>query len=111
MKKTFTLKHPKIKYARLVESVKSDVRKYLKRERNKKLPEGVDYWDFDCKFGATADEATVVHNSEINKSIDTAEAQSLESFYIEILAKPGHRAKKTEPETPSSDEPIDTEEA
>jgi len=32
MKKTFNLTHPKIKPARLVEAVRRDVKKYLKRE-------------------------------------------------------------------------------
>lgn len=94
MKKTFNLTHPKIKYPRLIEGVKSDVRKYLKRERNKKLPDGVDYWDFDCKYGATAEGALVIHVKELNAKIDEAANQHLESFYLEILAKPGIRAKK-----------------
>jgi len=93
MKKTFKLTHPKIKVARLVDTVKYDVRKYLKRERNKNLPEGVDFWDFDCKYGRTAEESKEIHVAEINKFIDEAEAQQLESFYLEILAKPGHRQK------------------
>ena len=91
MKKTYSLIHPKIKVPRLVDSIKHDVRKYLKRERRKKLPEGVDYWDFDCKFGPTEDDAKVVHVAEISKSIDSALDQELDSFYVEILAKPGHR--------------------
>lgn len=94
MKKTFQLTNPKIKVARLIETVKYDIRKYLKRERKKKLPEGVDFWDFDCKFGHTAEEAKEIHLSEINKFIDDAEKLQLESFYVEILAKPGHRLKK-----------------
>mgnify|MGYP000645644891 CR=1 FL=1 len=57
MKKTFELTHPKVKYPRLVDGVKNDVRKYVKRERRKDLPEGVDFWDFDCKFGDTEAEA------------------------------------------------------
>lgn len=99
MKKTFTLTHPKIKYARLIEAVKHDVRKYLKRERNKKLPEGVDYWDFDCKFGLTAESAENVHVKEIAKRIDEAAAEERAAFYIEILAKPGRRSKKPADET------------
>ncbi len=91
MKKTYSLIHPKIKVPRLVDSIKHDVRKYLKRERRKELPEGVDYWDFDCKFGPTEDVAKVVHVAEISKSIDSALDQELDSFYVEILAKPGHR--------------------
>lgn len=91
MKKTYSLIHPKIKVPRLIDSIKYDVRKYLKRERRKELPEGVDYWDFDCKFGHTEDVAKVVHVAEISKSIDSALDQELDSFYVEILAKPGHR--------------------
>jgi len=94
MKKTFIITHPKIKPARRIEAVRHDIKKYLKRERNKKLPEGVDFWDFDCKFGLTAEESEVIHVSNIGKSIDTAQEQSLDSFYVEIVAKPGHRTKK-----------------
>jgi hypothetical protein len=97
MRKTFQLIHPKIKLARLVEAIKHEVKKYIKRERNKKLPEDVDFWDFDCKFGQTAEEAEVIHLSEINKYIDKAEEQQLESFYLEILVKPGYRTKKLQP--------------
>jgi len=94
MKKTFKLTHPKIKLPRLVESIKHEVKKYLKRERNKTLPEGVDYWDFDCKYGVTEKQAEVIHLSEINKYIDNAEQQTLSSFYLEVVAKPGIRQKK-----------------
>ena len=94
MKKTFSLTHPKIRRDRLVEAVRHEVKKYLKRERNKKLPEGVDFWDFDCRFGHTEAEAKVIHVAEIGKAIDEADALQLESFYLEILAKPGRRTKK-----------------
>lgn len=94
MKKTFALTHPKIKLARLVEAAKYEVKKYLKRERNKSLPEGVDFWDFDCKYGHTEQEAQVIHLSQINKCMDEAEQQKLESFYLEIMAKPGYRSRQ-----------------
>lgn len=94
MKKTFILIHPKIKFARLIEAAKHDAKKYIKRERKKKLPENVDYWDFDCKYGHTEQQAKTIHVSEINKCIDDAEKLQLESFYLEILAKAGHRKKK-----------------
>ena len=73
MKKTFNITHPKIKLARLFEGVKHDVKKYVKRERNKKLPAGVDFWDFDCKYGITEAESEVVHLTALNKHIDEAE--------------------------------------
>ncbi len=91
MKKTFELTHPKIKPARMVDSVKHDVKKYLRRERNKQIPKGADFWDFDVKFGLTEDAAQSIRLSEINKSIDTAVSAGATSFYVEIMAKPGIR--------------------
>ena len=93
MKKTFQITHPKIAVARRYEAVKHEVKKYLKRERNKKLPDESGFWDFDCKFGESETQAERVHVTEISKKIDEAEKAGLLSFYIEILAKPG--AKKT----------------
>lgn len=94
MKKTFVLSHPKIKVARLFDAAKHEAKKYIKRERNKDLPEGADYWDFDCKYGPTQDEAYPIHISQINKSIEEAEKLELASFYLEILAKPAKRTAK-----------------
>ena len=60
MKKIFPLqvegKHPD----RVLEAVKHDIRKYFKRERGRPVPAGADFWDFDCKVGASADSAQVV---------------------------------------------------
>ena len=94
MKKTFKMTHPKIKVPRLVEAIKYEVKKYIKRERGKVLPPNVDFWDFDCRFGTDEASSEVIHLSAINKAISEAEAQQLESFYLEILAKPGYRSKK-----------------
>jgi len=105
MKKTFHLTHKKIKPARLIDTVRRDVKKYIKRERNKELPEGVDFWDFDCKFGPTAEQATAIHLTEIGKHIDAAEAEQLTSFYIEIIAKPAHRSKAPYPTDNDLDDP------
>ena len=94
MRKIFSLTHEKIKGPRLVDAIKHEVKKYLKRERNKKLPEDSDFWDFDCKYGHTKESADVIHTSALNKSIDDAVQNELESFYLEILAKPAKRTKK-----------------
>ncbi len=98
MKKTFKLSHEKIKLPRLVDAIKHEVKKYLKRERRRQLPDDADYWDFDCKFGVDEESAEVIHVSEINKSISWAESQQLESFYLEILVKPCRRRKMPEGE-------------
>jgi hypothetical protein len=91
MKKTFPLaiegKHPE----RLLEATKHEIRKYIQRERRRALPEGVDYWDFDCKFGLTEDSAADVHIAQITALIDGAAKAQLPQFYIAILAKAGHR--------------------
>ena len=94
MKKTFVLSHPKIKLARLVDSIKHEVKKDLNRQRNKRLPEGADFWDFDCRFGTDKDNAEVVHLGNVKQHIDEAVKNELPSFYLEILAKLGF--KKTE---------------
>jgi hypothetical protein len=91
MKKTFPLKldgkHPE----RLLEATKHEIRKYLKRERRRALPEGVDFWDFDCKFGTTEADAEVAHLAELMPRIDALAKSDGSQFYIEILAKHGHR--------------------
>jgi hypothetical protein len=92
------LTQPKIKVSRLVETIKHEVRKYLRRERRKNLPEDVDFWDFDCRFGVDEASSDVIHVADIDKSIDQAESKQLESFYLEILAKPGRRNKKSKKE-------------
>jgi hypothetical protein len=97
MKKTFDLTHPKIKYPRRIEAAKNEVRKYIKRERRRELPEGVDFWDFDCRFGDTEAEAKAVHLAEIDACITDAERRGLTLFYVEILAKKGIRTKKPKP--------------
>ncbi len=94
MKKTFTLTHPNKKIERVADQIKFEIKKYIKRERNKKLPENVDFWDFDCRFGLDEKVAKVVHLSKINEHISKMASENVESFYVEILAKHGFRAKK-----------------
>ena len=104
MKKTFKMTHPKIKVPRLVEAIKYEVKKYIRRERKKTLPDDVDFWDFDCRFGADEASSDVIHLSTINKFISQAEEKQLESFYLEILVKPGYRSKKPKEEEQISDQ-------
>ena len=92
MKKTFPLEKSAHKPARVVESIKSEVRKYIKRERSKKLAEDVDFIDFKCRVGTNQESATTAHVSSINAAIDTAAAAATEgAIYIEIISKPGVR--------------------
>ncbi len=82
----------------MVEAIKYELKKYIKRERNKKLPKEVDFWDFDCRYGTDEASCGVIHISEINKVISKANAEGLDSFFLEILSKPGVRTKKPEKE-------------
>jgi hypothetical protein len=94
MKKIFPLAVPGHQPPRVVAAIKSDVRKYVKRERRKPLPEGVDFWDFDCKVGQGEEAPVVKHVDDLIPAIDEAAAAGCEKVYIEILSKPGVRAKK-----------------
>ena len=96
MKKTFSLTHPKIKSARLVDAIRHEVKQYIKRERKKELPEKADFWDFDCRFGKDEASSDDIHLSEISDCISKAETTAMESFYLEIIAKPGKRTAKKE---------------
>ena len=95
MKKTFILTHPKKQKDRLFEEAMRDVKKYFKREEKKELPEDFDCWNFDCRFGNTEEEAKVINRSEITKYITGAQNLKLDSFYLEILAKPGNKPPST----------------
>lgn len=94
MKKEFKLTDPKKAPARQVDSVKHEISKYIARERRKPVEKGVDFWDFDCRIGKDKNSSLIIHVAEINKSIDKIVSESSEQFYIEIIAKPGHRTKK-----------------
>jgi hypothetical protein len=96
MKKIFILSHPKKTYPRLIEAAKSDIRKYIRRERNRDLPTGMDFWDFNCRFGADEATAETVHLTAIDSLISQIEAESKESFYVEIVAEAKRRFR---PET------------
>lgn len=94
MKKIFKLTDPKKAAARQVDSVKHEIKKYIARERRKTLPERVDFWDFDCRFGKDSSSAESIHIDDINKKIDAIVLEEADSFYIEVLAKEGYRNKK-----------------
>ena len=91
MKKTFKINIEGKNRDRVLEATKHEIRQYMKRERNKALPEGVDFWDFDCRFGRSLDSAESVHVANITALIDAAAQDGAEAFYLELLAKPGVR--------------------
>lgn len=98
MKKTFPLAVEGKNPERLLEATKHEIRKYIKRERRRTLPQGVDFWDFDCRFGATPDTAQSAHAAELTPLIDTLVKEGGTQFYVEILAKHGHRKPREQGE-------------
>ncbi len=105
MRKTFALrpegKHPD----RAVEAVKHEIRKYMDRERRRPLPEGHDFWDFDCRFGADKDSAEVVHPASIRRLMDALVLAGGEQCYVELLVKPAVRRKRPVDASDASDAP------
>ena len=91
MRKTFPLTIEGKNRDRVLDAVKHEIRKYIKRERRRVVPEGADYWDFDCRFGATQDAAEVVHLSALIGQIDVVAREGGNQAYVEILAKPATR--------------------
>jgi len=93
MKKTFALrpegKHPD----RVLEALKNDLSKYMKRERRRDLPAGADFWDFDCKVGADEASAEVSHPNALRAQIDALAQGGAEKVYVELLAKPATRQR------------------
>lgn len=94
MKKTFQLtiegKHPD----RVLDATKHEIRQYIKRERNKVLPVGADFWDFDCRFGASADEAQVIHPAQLIDHVNALASGGATSFYVVLIAKAGVRSPR-----------------
>lgn len=91
MKKTFKLNIEGKNRDRVLDATKHEIRQYIKRERRKSLPEGVDFWDFDCQFGLSQETATSVHFANITDLIDSAAKDGVAAFYLALLAKPGVR--------------------
>lgn len=103
MKKTFPLTLEGKNRDRVVEAVKNDIRKYVARERRKPLPEGVDFWDFECKFGVSAETAASAHVAALTELINSVVAADAAQLYVELVAKPGHRSAKPAPAEQDTD--------
>ncbi len=102
MRKTYPLrpegKHPD----RVLDAVKHDIRKYIKRERRRELPEGAHFWDFDCRFGPSQADAQMLHPGALIAELDALAKTGAEQCYVELLAKPAVRQSRTARE-PSPD--------
>jgi hypothetical protein len=91
MKKIFLLQQENKHPDRILEAVKYEIRKYLKRERRKKLPEGAEFWEFECRFGQNSEEAQEISTSSIIPALDKAHEAAWNQCYIEIIAGAVHK--------------------
>ena len=94
MKKTFQLKVANKNVDRQIDSIKNEVRKYIKREKNKRLPEGFNFWSFDCKFGKSQEESSEIKFVDVIKSIDFAASENYDSFFLELVARADIKKQK-----------------
>jgi hypothetical protein len=94
VRKTYLLNIEGKNRDRLLDAAKHDIRKYVKRERSRPLPPGVDFWDFDCKFGATEADAAVVHFATLMGSVDAVASAGGDQFYVEVVTRHGHRSPR-----------------
>ena len=94
MKKTFKLEDGRRHPDRIIDAIKHEVRKYIKREKKKKLPEDTDFWKFECKSAINGEEPQTLEFIDITKAIDEAAASKAESLYLEIIAKATVKEKK-----------------
>ncbi len=109
MRKIYPLTSPDKHADRVLEAVKHDIRKYVRRERRRGVPEGMDYWDFDCRFGAEEPNAAPLHLAEVIASVDTAAKAGEAQVYVEIIARAAVRKPRPEggADTPQADHDAD----
>jgi len=93
LKKTFPLQQENKHPDRVLYSIKYDIRRYLKRERKKKLPEDTTFLDFECRFGQNNETAESLSASQIITALDKAKDEQWKQCYVEIVAKAIHKEK------------------
>ncbi len=97
MRKTYVLHIDGKNRDRLLDAARHDIHRYLRRERRRALPEGARFWDFDCRFGRTQDDARSVQVEDITRLIDGVAQSGDAQFYVEIVAKPGEGMPASRP--------------
>jgi hypothetical protein len=78
----------------VLDSIKHEVRKYVKRERKKPLPDGAAEWSFECRVGADQSTAATVSLKDISAALDRVAAGGGDFVYIEITSAPTARRER-----------------
>ena len=108
MKKVFPLTAPGKADARVVESVKHEIRKYVKRERRKPVPAEFEQWDFACRVGTSQATAESSNLRDVGTAIDAVAAAGTGAVYVEITAIPSRRTplERSAVSSPASERPL-----
>ena len=97
MKKIFKIEQEKVKPDRAVDAIKNELRKYIKREKRKPLEDKqTTYWDFDCKFGQSEEQAKECDFNTIITELSGVVKAGWSECYIEIIAKVVDKPAKEE---------------
>ena len=91
MKKTFPLQAQGKDDARVRDKIRHEVNKYVRRERQKALPEGFSWWAFACRVGPDAAQAAAKSLDAVGGAIDAVAQTGATTVYVEIIASPSHR--------------------
>jgi hypothetical protein len=94
VKKRFQLQVENKNPDRLLEAIKHEIRKYIKREKRKPIPEGVDYWRLECRFAKEGEELHDIKFENLIRHIDEAAAEGCEGFEVEIYSTKGLKNNK-----------------
>ncbi len=94
MNKSYKLIEEKRNKDRVVESIKHEIRKYIKREKNKPLPKDVDFWKLECKISKNSDKLASIEFQNLIKTIDILVLEEAEILNIEILSFEGIKKPK-----------------
>lgn len=100
MKKSFSLRAPGKADARVLDAIKHEARKYVKRERKKPLPEEGTEWVFKCRVGGDQATAEPSELKELSTAIDRVATTGTDHVYIEIVGVPSARAPQRAFKTP-----------
>ena len=99
MKKVFKIEQEKLKPERAVDAIKKELRKYVKREKKKDLPnKKTMYWDFDCKFGKSVEFAKDCDFDYLFTELSGVVNAGWSECYIEVIAKAVDKPVKEEAE-------------
>ncbi len=101
MRKTYPLNIEGRHRDRVLDAIRHDVSKYVKRQRRAALPPGADFWDFECRFGLSKDSAAAAELARLKDLIAAAAQDGATDLYVEILPKPGVRQSR--PVAPADD--------